>query len=250
MKTRSATAIRILEASRELFNAKGYAATSVTEIATSLGMSQGNLTYHFKTKRDLAMQLEADVLQMMKTRRENRNPGPLAEDYVEHLLFGMELTWNNRFLMRDRMQYAGAPIGRRPDSELMADFYELTSLLVRIREQNMFTKDTAPDIDVLAKSLWIVSRYWIDYLRELEGLTEISWADQERGIQHHFAILLPSLKTSARREFKAALDRASSHSKIRETSSHHKLAHTALGPLLHEQPASQPVKQKGAENAE
>lgn len=246
MKTRSATAIRILEASRKLFNAKGYAATSVTEIASSLGMSQGNLTYHFKTKRDLAMQLEADVLQMMKARRMNRNPGPLAEDYVEHLLFGMELTWNNRFLMRDRMQYAGTPIGRRPDSELMADFYELTSLLVRIREQNLFTKDSAQDIDVLARSLWIVSRYWIDYLRELEGLTEISWADQERGIQHHFAILLPNLKLSARRAFKAALDQASRHSKIREAGRNQTVA---TGPLLHEQPVSQSIKQQGAENA-
>jgi len=90
MKTRSSTAIRILEACRKLFNTKGYAGTSVTEIAASLGMSQGNLTYHFKTKRDLAMQLEADVLQEMKVRRTNLHSGPLEEDYVEHLLFGME----------------------------------------------------------------------------------------------------------------------------------------------------------------
>ena len=54
MTKRSATASRILEASRKLFNAKGYTATSVTEIAASLGISQGNLTYHFPTKQALA----------------------------------------------------------------------------------------------------------------------------------------------------------------------------------------------------
>lgn len=250
MKTRSTTAIRILEASRELFNEKGYAATSVTEIAAALGMSQGNLTYHFKTKRDLAMQLEADVLQMMKRRRENLIPGRLAEDYVEHLLFGMELTWRNRFLMRDRVQYAGAPIGRRPDSELMADFYELTALLVRIREQDMFIGDTAQNIDVLARSLWIVSRYWIDYLRELEGLKEVRWADQERGIQHHFSLLLPNLKASAKREFDAALNQASSHSKIRETSGHGHWLDIARGPLLREQLITDSRNKQGARNGE
>jgi len=250
MKTRSATAIRILEASREHFNAKGYAATSLTEIAASLGMSQGNLTYHFPTKRHLAMQLETDAQQLMKARRANLSPGPLAEDYVEHLLFGMELTWNIRFLMRDRIQYAGEPVGQHPDSQLTEDFEELTALLERIRENEMFIGDAGQNIDVLARSLWIVSRYWIDYLRELEGLKEIGWADQERGIKHHFAVLLPYLKEPARREFNAALDQASNHSKIRETSGHGKLSHAASGALLPKQSLPNPRKRKGVANGQ
>ncbi|GAB5489681.1 MAG: hypothetical protein Pars2KO_32510 [Parasphingorhabdus sp.] len=237
MKTRSTTVIRILNAAREQFNAKGYAATSLTEIAASLGMSQGNLTYHFPTKRHLAMQLEADVLFLMKTRRESLMPRSLAQDYVGHLLFGMELTWSNRFLMRDHLQYASNPIGQRPDSELTADFDELTGLLKRIQDKDLFDDGAEQDIDVLTRSLWIVSRYWIDYLRELEGLDEISWADQERGIQHHFAVLLPNLKPSTRSKFKAALNRASSHHvsvalKPHEANFRDKLSHAALGPLL------------------
>lgn len=232
MKARSTTVVRILDAARERFNVNGYAATSMTEIASSLGMSQGNLTYHFPTKRHLAMQLEADVLILMRGRRENLIPGPLAQDYVDHLLFGMELTWINRFLMRDRVQYAGGPIGRRPDSELTADFDELKGLLKRIREEGMFIENAARDVDVLARSLWIVSRYWMDYLRELEGLKEISWTDQERGIQHHFAVLLPNLKTAARREFRNALNEASLHAGTSRANIRDKLSHAAPGPLL------------------
>jgi hypothetical protein len=55
-----------------------------------------------------------------------------------------------------------------------------------------------------------VGRYWTDYLRESEGVERVTWADQERGIQHHFAVLLPYLTASARRDFEAALLRASS----------------------------------------
>ena len=210
MKKRSATASRILDAGREMFNHKGYAATSVTEIAASLGMSQGNLTYHFPTKRDLAMAIENDLLQLMKARRIDLKPGPLVEDYIEHLVFGMQVIWRYRFVMRDRMHYADKPIGQRSDSELTADYNELRSLLERMWDEGLFISDDRDTLETLSRSLWIVSRYWIDCLRELEGKLEVSWSEQERGIQHHLAVLLPLLKESARKDFQAALDRRQS----------------------------------------
>ena len=206
MKKRSATADRILDASRTLFNAKGYAATSVTEIAASLGISQGNLTYHFPTKRDLALALEDEILAIMREHRANEVRGSLAEDYLDHVTFGMELTWRFRFLMRDRIHYSDSPIGHRPDSELNADFRGLVALLRRIREEDLFLQGQDEDLDSLGRALWIVSRFWIDYLRELEGLTDISRADQQRGIRQHLSILLPRLKAPARRDFEAALE--------------------------------------------
>ena len=207
-RKRSATASRILEAGREAFNRKGYAATSVTEIAESLGISQGNLTYHFATKRDLAMAIEEDVLQLVKDRRAMLVKGSVAQDYIEHLLFAMKLTWRFRFVMRDRLHYAGSPPGSREQSELRADFRELVELLRRIEREGLFLKETAPPIDTLARSLWIVSRYWIDHLEELDGQEVVSWADQSRGIEHHLSVLLPCLRASARKEFEAALDAA------------------------------------------
>lgn len=207
-KKRSATASRIIEAGRNAFNRKGYSATSTTEIAESLGISQGNLTYHFLTKRDLAMAIEEDAIELMKKRRSSLVRGSIAEDYIEHLLFAMRLTWQYRFVMRDRMQYAGSPPGSREQSELRADYRELVGLLERIGREGLFLRDAAPQIGVLARSLWIISRYWIDHLEELDGLNEISWADQKRGVEQHLSVLLPMLKASARREFVSALEAA------------------------------------------
>lgn len=207
MKARSHTADRILEASRKAFNERGYAGTSVTEIATSLDMSQGNLTYHFPTKRDLAMALEDDLLLLMKQQRTSKKQGALPDDYIDHLLFGMELTWRYRFLLRDRIHYAGAPVGQRPDSELTADYEGLVALLKRIDKAGLFLRSKGQSINVLSRSLWIVSRYWVDYLRELEGLERVGWEDQKRGIEHHLAVLFPYLKASARRAFKTALNK-------------------------------------------
>ena len=34
----------------------------------------------------------------------------------------------------------------------------------------MFLRDDSRDLLVFARSLWIVSRYWMNYLAEMEGL--------------------------------------------------------------------------------
>jgi len=206
MGARTKTPDKILEASRRLFNEKGYAATSLSEIAAAVGISQGNLTYHFPAKSDLAVRIAKDARESLRARRANERKGAIADDYVDHLVFAMGLTWANRFLLRDRAHFA-EQIGPA-EAELTADFRELLSLLERIEAEGSFRSDAVSDLRVLARSIWVMSRYWMDYLREFEGLTDISWADQERGIEHHFALLLPCLTAAARREFRDALERA------------------------------------------
>jgi AcrR family transcriptional regulator len=207
--TPAPTRERILDAGRRLFNERGYAATTQAEIAAAVGISQGNLTYHFATKRDLVAQLRSAVRERIRVRRAALVAGPIADDYVEHLVFAMRLTRDYRFLLRDRAQFGDEPGPQQADAELEADFAELSELLGRIEKDGLFRRDLEIDLRVLARSLWIVGRYWTDYLRESEGLSRIRWAEQERGIRHHFAVLLPYLTAAARREFEAALLRAS-----------------------------------------
>ena len=208
MSTGTSTPDRIADAGRRLFNARGYAATSLNEIAGEVGISQGNLTYHFPTKRDLALRIEADARKLARERREKRRPGNIADDYVEHLLFAMNMTWNHRFLFRDRAQFGSSIDVRNPESELTADFDELHELLKRIDTARMFRRDAVTDLLTLTRAIWILGRYWMDYLSEFEGRGEITWRDQERGIEHHYAVLLPCLTADAKREFRAALARA------------------------------------------
>ena len=44
---------RIKDKARELFNVQGMSDTSLRNIAQALGISQGNLNYHYKVKQDL-----------------------------------------------------------------------------------------------------------------------------------------------------------------------------------------------------
>lgn len=175
------------------------------DIAAAVGISKGNLTYHFPTKRDLARSIIETTRATAQERRRHLRQGKIEDDYVEHLLFAMDITWNNRFVLRDRAEFADDLEGH--DSELVADFAELLELIERIAAAGMFRRDAVADIETVARSIWIVSRYWMDYLREFEGLEEITWADQERGIRQHYALLLPFLTRPARAKFESALQR-------------------------------------------
>jgi len=205
---KATTPQRVLEASRRLFIRKGYAATSLAEIAAEAGISQGNLTYHFPSKQDLATGILEDARRRMQARRAAYSPGPVADDYVEHLQFAMTLTWDYRFALRDRAQFMDEADEAQPVAEMAADFEELSSLLQRMKAEGFFRRDLAVGLPALARSLWIVSRYWLDHLGEFEGIRTVTWHEQERGIEQHLTLLAPCLTATARRSLDDALRRA------------------------------------------
>ncbi len=64
----------ILETARKKFNQYGYEAISVLEIAKDLGMTRGNLAYHFKNKEALLSALAEEMWNRLnKDRLQSRN---------------------------------------------------------------------------------------------------------------------------------------------------------------------------------
>ena len=202
------TADRIADTALRLFNRKGYASTTLTEIAAEVGISQGNLTYHFPTKLYLALHFSETVRAHGEARRASMVPGDVADDYVESLHNAMDLTWHYGFLMRDRGIFEPADAVVAPSPILVAALDERRHLLDRIASEGLFRTDADIDTDLVARSLWVLSRHWADHLREMEAKDTIDWADMQRGMQHHFAVLLPLLTAAGRRRFAAALERA------------------------------------------
>ncbi len=216
MSDRLTTRERILEVSRELFNEKGFAATAVSEIAARAGIATGNLTYHFATKRELAAELERRARRQWREAHTRLQTGEIASDYVELVRSGMNRSWENRFLLRDRAQFREGTPARVPDRDMGADLEILKGCLERMSKEGMLRRDLPVDPSVLARSLFVISRYWMDHLRETDGLDRVSWADQERGLRHHFAALFPCLTAAARKEFESALVHLASGQAIEE----------------------------------
>jgi AcrR family transcriptional regulator len=60
------TRVRILAAARELFVERGYAGTSVRDLAEHLGMTKGALYYHFSSKEELLYALVEPLLEALE----------------------------------------------------------------------------------------------------------------------------------------------------------------------------------------
>ena len=77
-RTRLAKA-KIIRAATPMFTEKGYGATSVSEIEIKANVKRGMLVYHFKTKRNLWMEVADRVFAPVAKRWEEKSQGSLAQ---------------------------------------------------------------------------------------------------------------------------------------------------------------------------
>ncbi|MEM7102825.1 MAG: TetR/AcrR family transcriptional regulator [Bacteroidota bacterium] len=71
---------RIINAAIKLFNKNGFAAVSLFEIAGSLGMTRGNLTYHFKNKDQLLKAIADEMWRKLLVERNKSRQLPSFEN--------------------------------------------------------------------------------------------------------------------------------------------------------------------------
>jgi len=95
------TAQRILEHARRAFNERGVAAVGVREIARDLGLSPGNVSYHYATKEALIIALMRDAHARNNALVERPPPGEGFEQVVAIVHGFMRRDVENRWFVRD-----------------------------------------------------------------------------------------------------------------------------------------------------
>ncbi len=107
MKTKD----KIVQVSIELFNRSGVVAVTTNHIAKEMGISPGNLYFHFANKEEIIRQIfrlmAKETYELWRTRKGQKMQHPL--DLIEK---NFELFWRYRFFHRE-MYYL-----RRKDSQL------------------------------------------------------------------------------------------------------------------------------------
>ena len=191
---------RILKAALALFNERGDAHVSLAQIAARLGISEGNLWYHFRTKRDLVAALFAELEERIERNlsREPASTGSQLADFGDYARQSFRDIWEYRFLYRHRF-------GLEEERELAQRIVELTERAHRHTERilaemvaRQLLRATPQEIGELAANAWIISRYWLDYLQERHGLAKISETELQAGVKQLFALYRPYLTDAAR----------------------------------------------------
>ncbi len=197
------TAERILEVTLELFNRFGEPNVSTTLISAELGISPGNLYYHYAAKEELINSLfnrfESALNELLNASDSVRD----VEDawFLMHSLF--ELIWQYRFLYRDLNDLLSK--NRRLEMHFQSVLKNKT-LAVKTLLDGMSCSGAmqidSREVDATATSMVVVLTYWLSYeyvrdpRRALEP--ENAQAALMRGAQHVLNLLTPYLERSQR----------------------------------------------------
>ncbi|BCG27437.1 TetR/AcrR family transcriptional regulator [Pseudomonas sp. No.21] len=171
MKTRD----RILECALMLFNREGEPNVTTLEIATELGISPGNLYYHFHGKEPLVMALLErfqDELAPLLDPPEDVELG--VEDYWLFLHLIVERLAQYRFLFQDLSNLAGRlpKLARGMRSWLNALKRTLASLLARLKARERLVSDTE-SLGQLVEQITLTLLFSLDYQRILGNEGEV-----------------------------------------------------------------------------
>jgi AcrR family transcriptional regulator len=187
----SKTRDRILQASLELFNAQGERSVSTNHIAAHLGISPGNLYYHFRNKQAIIAELlavyaaDVDRLLSLPEGRELR-----MSDKPVYLQTLLGLMWDYRFMHRDLEHLLDS------DPQLAAfyrSFADRCMARARLIYQGFsevgILRMSQLQVEALALNSWIVSTSWVRFLCTLRGSLQRLTPDMlQRGIYQVLAL--------------------------------------------------------------
>lgn len=165
MKTRD----RILQCALQLFNEQGEPNVSTLEIATEMGISPGNLYYHFHGKEPLVLELferfQAELAPLLDP-PDDVDLG--VEDYWLFLHLIVERLAQYRFLFQDLSNLAGRlpKLARGIRLWLNQLKRTLASLLARLKTHDQLCSDTA-SLGQLVEQITLTLLFSLDYQRIL-----------------------------------------------------------------------------------
>lgn len=202
MRTRE----RIVEEALLLFNEQGYGAVTTAALAAHCGIAEGNLWYHFKTRRDLFEEIAQRFGKAIEARLELA-PGhdPLA-DYVRLLAALMAEFREFRFLYRDQQSYGehAARIRPRGTGLLERSILQLEAHLSALVDAGLLDWPRSRLRD-LAINATIILRYGLEHSRDLGAPTGTGSGAVRRTLAQHLTLFEHQLAEEAARTLRRAV---------------------------------------------
>jgi len=193
------TKTRILDAALALFNERGSANVTTNHIAEAMGISPGNLYYHYRNKAEIVRAL---FLRIMAAWTDNyalpagKTPTPRMMDAMAAGNF--EIQWQYRFFFRDLTLLLAA------DPDLAAQYRasrdtgmaNTRALLRHFIAADLMTAADRRTLDELTQLLWLVGDFWLVF-RDAGG-EPVTPADMDQGVRLFRRILAPHIKDKSK----------------------------------------------------
>jgi len=157
----------ILEAARELFNEKGTQSSTTNHIAKAMGISPGNLHYHYKNREEIVRLL---YMQMRKeaTPPADKIPKDLAT-LREHEKLVIKIRWEYRFFFKEMLSL----FARDPELEELyikdniAHRRRIRQVMNNLIANGELTIADEEDIDFLVDSISMSWQFYSSFLHTI-----------------------------------------------------------------------------------
>ncbi len=191
---------RILETSLAMFNAQGEPNVTTNHIADELGISPGNLYYHYRNKDDIVEQLfaryEAQIDQALLV-PDDRLPN-LEDVWMQlHLVF--ECMWTFRFLYRDLVDIVSRnrKLKQRFARILTRAAVSAADVLKGLAHAEIL-RATPDEIHATSENVLLVTTFWLNYNAVRGAHPDPSQEDLTHGIYQVMLLIAPFLRDAER----------------------------------------------------
>lgn len=187
---------RILELSLRLMNDEGAQAAGTTRIAAELGISPGNLYYHFKNREEIVRVLFDELETEFRAVLVDDVAPPISPArFAAFYLRSFDLAWRYRFF------FGGLLTLLRRDDVLARRYrvlqdwalVELEKIAARLVKDGSMSRPRGRDgLRSVALSTWLIWMNWIRFL-QISGRKTIQPEDMAAGVAQLFDVLAPYL---------------------------------------------------------
>ncbi|WP_404365340.1 TetR/AcrR family transcriptional regulator [Marinobacter sp.] len=200
MKTRD----RILLSALELFNERGERNVTTNHIAAHLGISPGNLYYHFRNKSDIIYEIFLEYEKLVDYYLEVPEGQPLG---LEHLTFYLESVfdglWSYRFFHRDLEFLLDSDVRLREDYREFTNrcLVAINRIFDGLAEGGVIKPQPEELRSAMSLNVWLVVTNWMAFLKTAHGselTNSLSLRQLKQGIYQVLTLELPYLTPAFR----------------------------------------------------
>jgi len=205
MKTRD----KIIQASIILFNKHGERNVTTNHIAAHLGISPGNLYYHFRNKEDIILSIYeeyASNLLLDTIPKVSNEVKPL-----DAIILYMDAVF--QMMMKFRFFYSNLPVLLDKNPSLREKYVEVQhSIAERVSQLLMSLKDAGivdfndDDLTDIVSILRIINTFWLSFYQTQNMVNEINDSVFYQGVLKILVILKPYTTEAAMPELIKARD--------------------------------------------
>lgn len=191
------TKLKIIKQAITSFNKSGFGKVTLFELAQNLGISRGNLTYHFKDKNILLKAILDDMFQKMEVHRQKSRSLPSFENLHNEVQLYFKFQKTYAFIFRDS-QVLKMPFVNRKFKEMTEQTIQdnKAAIAFSIQLGNMKPEPFPGIYNNLAIMTWVLSFYW-----SAQNIVR-NTSKTEDGEQVIWSLLLPHFTPKGIKAFK------------------------------------------------